>query len=86
MSDDERMTDAELVGGLGILIFIVGSVLLVLAGLGAAVGSAAGWDGWFKTVDIVAGFVAVVLAGVGLFLMGHPPGSGPKFMNKDDPS
>jgi hypothetical protein len=38
------------------------------------------------TDDIVAGFVAVVLAGVGLFLMGHPPGSGPKFMNKDDPS
>lgn len=79
MSGDE-MSDAEFVGGLGIMIVIVGFVLLVLAGLGAAVGSAAGWDGWFKTLDIIAAFAAVALAGFGLFLMGHPPGSGPKFM------
>lgn len=82
--NDEDLTKAQVAGMFGGLLCIVGFVLLVLAGIGAAIGSAAGWDGWFKTVDIIVAVSTIPIVGIGLFLLGHPPGEGPKFM-RDQP-
>lgn len=82
MSDDE-MTTAQTVGLIGFLLVLVGGAMLVVASIGAVVGSAAGWDGWFRTVDIAVGVASIPVVGVGLFCLGHPPGEGPMFLRKE---
>lgn len=76
----EALTRAEKAGAIGFGMTLTALGFLVLVGISAATGSALDWNEIesFKTVTIVVGITIIPVLITGLYLMGHPAGTGPK--------